>query len=174
MTDAPVPLDEQIAAVKRVTEMMGPAFRDDDFAMMRSILVTLEAQPRQPGEGYNEPCYYCGEPCNAVAGNPGMWPVALCHPDDPGVVKYHHHDCVAERLEAQPALLAVVDAARKALAPFAEIGQWLFAIDKPDDEVFVPFKGLNGYDPNLTRGDFKRAFDALAALSPGAGQGVTP
>lgn len=44
-------------------------------------------------------CYYCGEGCEAYAGNPGRWPVALCHPDEPGVTKWHHVECVSRRLE---------------------------------------------------------------------------
>jgi len=50
-------------------------------------------------EGHDEPCYYCGEYCNSLAGNPSLWPVALCHTDEPGVVKWHHTGCVSERLE---------------------------------------------------------------------------
>ena len=50
-------------------------------------------------EGHDEPCYYCGKPCNSLAGDPGEWPVGLCHSDDPGVLKFHHERCVNERLE---------------------------------------------------------------------------
>jgi hypothetical protein len=50
-------------------------------------------------EGHKEPCYYCGEPCNSLHGNPNLWPIPLCHSDEPGVVKYHHTGCVSERLE---------------------------------------------------------------------------
>lgn len=49
-------------------------------------------------EGHNKPCYYCGENCDALAGNPGKWPVMLCHKDEPGVMKYHHVECVTKRL----------------------------------------------------------------------------
>ena len=49
-------------------------------------------------EGHNELCYYCKEPCNSLAGNPGKWPIALSHPDEPGVVKWHHTGCISERL----------------------------------------------------------------------------
>lgn len=49
-------------------------------------------------QAHDGPCYYCNKPTNGYAGNPGMWPVMLCHPDDPGVVKYHHVKCVSERL----------------------------------------------------------------------------
>lgn len=49
-------------------------------------------------EGHDELCYYCGEPCDSLAGFPSKWPVALCHSDEPGVVKWHHVGCVSERL----------------------------------------------------------------------------
>jgi hypothetical protein len=39
----------------------------------------IRAEERAAREGHGEPCYYCQEPCNSVAGNPGRWPVALCH-----------------------------------------------------------------------------------------------
>ena len=44
------------------------------------------------------PCYYCNKPTISHAGNPGLWPVMLCHADDPGKVKHHHVQCVSERL----------------------------------------------------------------------------
>lgn len=52
-----------------------------------------------PGEG--EACYYCGKPCDALTGNASLWPVALPHKDDPGVMKWHHVKCVSERLERE-------------------------------------------------------------------------
>lgn len=53
--------------------------------------------------GHDEPCYYCGKPCDSLAGNPSKWPIPLCHTDAPGVVKWHHTGCVTERLiENQP------------------------------------------------------------------------
>jgi hypothetical protein len=54
-------------------------------------------QPK-PAEGHGKPCYYCGEPCNSLAGNPNLWPLAFCHRDEPGKVKWHHTGCVTERL----------------------------------------------------------------------------
>jgi len=48
--------------------------------------------------GHRTDCYYCDKECNALAGNPSLWPIPLCHPDDPGKVKYHHIGCVSERL----------------------------------------------------------------------------
>lgn len=50
-------------------------------------------------DGHDELCYYCGKPCNALAGNPHEWPIPLCHSDEPGVVKWHHIGCVSQRLE---------------------------------------------------------------------------
>lgn len=58
----------------------------------------------QINDGDRQLCYYCKEPCNALAGNPEKWPIPLCHRDDPGQVKWHHIGCVTERLEpAEPA-----------------------------------------------------------------------
>jgi hypothetical protein len=50
-------------------------------------------------------CYYCGEPCNDLAGNPGLWTVYLCHKDDRGVPKAHHIQCISERLDAYDKIL---------------------------------------------------------------------
>lgn len=70
----------------------------------------LRAQTNaEPVQGHGEPCYYCGGPCNGLTGDPGWWPVGLCHPDDPGVVKWHHESCVTERLHrTETAALASV------------------------------------------------------------------
>jgi hypothetical protein len=57
-------------------------------------------------QGHNEPCYFCGRACNALAGNPGEWPIPLCHADEPGVVKWHHTSCVQERLRPPTASCA--------------------------------------------------------------------
>lgn len=48
--------------------------------------------------GHNQPCYYCGDPTDVFAGNPGLWPLPFPHADEPGVVKWHHTDCVMARL----------------------------------------------------------------------------
>jgi hypothetical protein len=50
-------------------------------------------------QGHGQPCYYCGKPCNCLIGNPNAWPIPLCHADEPGVVKWHHTGCVAERCD---------------------------------------------------------------------------
>lgn len=49
-------------------------------------------------KGHDAPCYYCGQPCNTYAGNPGLWPLGFTHEDEPGVVKWHHTGCVQGRL----------------------------------------------------------------------------
>lgn len=49
------------------------------------------------------PCYYCGEPTQSLAGDPGRWPLLFSHDDDPGVVRHHHTRCVYRLLpEANP------------------------------------------------------------------------
>ncbi len=50
-------------------------------------------------EGHNEPCYYCGEPCNSLHGNPSLWPLIFAHKEEPGIAKAHHTKCVTERLD---------------------------------------------------------------------------
>lgn len=49
-------------------------------------------------------CYYCGEPCEGFAGDPGRWPLAFGHRDNPGVTKWHHVRCVTDRLIENQAL----------------------------------------------------------------------
>jgi len=66
-------------------------------------------------EGHDEPCYYCGEPCNGLAGNPALWPIALCHSDDPGRVKWHHEGCVSKRLHDLDRLRALLQEAGEAI-----------------------------------------------------------
>lgn len=56
------------------------------------------ARRPQPMEGHGQPCYYCNEPCDGLAGNPNKWPIPLSHRDAPGYVKWHHVDCVTRRL----------------------------------------------------------------------------
>ena len=60
-------------------------------------------------EGHNEPCYFCKRPCNSLHGNPGLWPIPLCHTDEPGVVKWHHTICVMERLQERENLIAELE-----------------------------------------------------------------
>lgn len=55
----------------------------------------------KPQEGHGESCYYCHKACNSLAAAPSEWPVGLCHPDDPGKVKWHHIGCVSKRLHKE-------------------------------------------------------------------------
>ena len=55
----------------------------------------------KPDQGHGEACYYCHKACNSYAGNPSEWPVGLCHPDEPGKLKWHHTGCVSERLHKE-------------------------------------------------------------------------
>lgn len=63
--------------------------------------VETDGKQPEPGEGHGKPCYYCQKPCNGLAGNPSEWPIALCHPDEPGKVKWHHTGCVSDRLHGR-------------------------------------------------------------------------
>ncbi len=46
-----------------------------------------------------EICYYCEEPCNRGAGNPGLWPLVFSHKENPGIAVPHHMKCVQMRLD---------------------------------------------------------------------------
>jgi hypothetical protein len=72
-------------------------------------------------EGHDQPCYYCNKPCNSFAGNPSLWPIPLCHGDDPGRVKWHHIGCVSQRLRQRDDLLAACKSALDALEPLARV-----------------------------------------------------
>jgi hypothetical protein len=75
----------------------GERERDDALAKLKELGAL---------QGHNTPCYYCKTPCNAVAGSPSLWPIPLCHKDDPGKVKWHHIGCVMKRLTERDAWLA--------------------------------------------------------------------
>lgn len=49
-------------------------------------------------EGHGELCFFCGLPCSDLAADPGQWPLGFAHPDETGVVQWHHTSCVVERL----------------------------------------------------------------------------
>lgn len=87
----------------------------------------------------------------------------------------HHktHQCQSCGHEWQPFRFATVgiahpahdvDGMKAALEPFAWVGSWLFARDLPDDTPMVTVTGA-GKDVQLTRGMFKAAHTALAALN---------
>lgn len=64
----------------------------------QEIDAALEKIKPSHSEGHGKQCYYCGDPCNDLIGNPSKWSVALCHRDEPGVVKWHHTGCITSRL----------------------------------------------------------------------------
>lgn len=47
--------------------------------------------------GHDEKCEHCGEPCDAFAGNPSLWPTPL-YSKVPGKVGYWHMGCASKRL----------------------------------------------------------------------------
>lgn len=75
--------------------------------------------------GQSKPCHYCGEPCSALAADPGLWPLAFCHRDEPGVVKWHHTHCVTRRLVENQ--MTDLDKLRAALQTIDEGLDWFFA-----------------------------------------------
>jgi hypothetical protein len=98
--------DEQLAEIRRRFSYEGGTGYVSDIPFLLSRLDKARAEVARltalqtTHEGHEQPCYYCGEPCNALAGNPGLWPVGLHHREDPGVVKWHHDRCVSLRLDA--------------------------------------------------------------------------
>jgi hypothetical protein len=97
------------------------AAEDDKNATIEDLSRKLEASRHRVAElekqttgleGHGRLCYYCGDPCSSLAGNPMMWPIPLCHSDDPGVVKWHHTGCVSSRLER----IAEMEASRHRVA----------------------------------------------------------
>lgn len=47
------------------------------------------------------PCFYCGELCNDLAGDPGLWSLYFPDPDQygSGYGRHHHTKCVMRRLD---------------------------------------------------------------------------
>jgi hypothetical protein len=75
----------------------------DDAVKACTMVVDRPTVLLENSHGHNKPCYYCKEPINSLAANPGKWGVPLCHKDEPGRVKWHHIECVSQRLiENQP------------------------------------------------------------------------
>lgn len=79
-------LKEKVAEAKTELELQEKAWN------------TLADKLRETEEKKDGACYYCGEKTNSFAGNPGLWPVRLCHVDEPGKAKYHHAKCISIRL----------------------------------------------------------------------------
>lgn len=98
---------------------------------------------RSDRQGHNIPCYWCGKPCNSLAGNPGQWPVPLCHADQPGRVKWHHIECVSSRTDDR---LPVAERQRdeavvllRKVRPYvaSETSRWANSIVKEDGLVLI-------------------------------------
>lgn len=102
------------------------------------------------------PCYYCQQPTNSIAGNPGLWPLRFTHPDGTGVVRFHHTQCVLNRLRESPCpncgvteKVCVACGTAKAMieAAKAEIDRqdewWTKELQKIDVRV-LPITGANG------------------------------
>ena len=84
-------------------------------------------------DGHNQPCHYCKELCDCLAGNPGRWAIPLTHKEEPGVVKWHHIDCVSNRLDMIPVLASLLKLAWEGdLHPeiLKKLGEALEALEK--------------------------------------------
>ena len=56
-----------------------------------------------PLQGHNAPCCRCGERCDALAANPGLWPLILVpvwRECEPGVAEVHCSNCVHAMMAA--------------------------------------------------------------------------
>ena len=123
-------------------------------------------------EGHKKPCYYCKEICNSLAGNPSKWPIPLCHPDDPGKVKWHHIGCVMERLTDYERLLRECDDERLRALNEAARAQCEFcaqglAVQPKGDDPFLDGK-LWHVDGGIFRICRASAIRAIAAEQPPA------
>ncbi len=93
ITDAEV--DEAHGVLDRILE--GTSISHHTVRLM--LEAAAAARPATGSlQGQGEPCYYCGEQCDHLAGNPSKWPIVLCHRDEPGKPKWHHTGCVTARL----------------------------------------------------------------------------
>ena len=74
-------------------------FADLVLEVAKEVCDETEKRVRKElGKFDGEPCYYCGKPISAIAADPGLWGIPLCHADEPGVIKPHHIGCVVDRL----------------------------------------------------------------------------
>jgi hypothetical protein len=71
----------------------------DEYGMECKTGTEYDVLGEARARGHEQPCYYCGETCNALAGNPAKWPLGFPHKEEPGAVKYHHVGCVMDRLD---------------------------------------------------------------------------
>lgn len=116
------PMAPDLAAIERLHEtfvagQMYDCWRDAAYQIAEKVpgLLAEVRRLQAEREGHREPCYYCQEPCNSLAGNPNLWPIALCHADDPGVVKWHHTGCVSSRLVERAAAPPVEQTVEEAI-----------------------------------------------------------
>ena len=97
------------------------------------------------------PCYYCNEPTESNAGNPGLWPVLLCHSDDPGKVKHHHVRCVSNRLAEFERLKEAWDALPRSeavdqlIASRAEVKRLKAEVDLRERQMALAAKYISRY-----------------------------
>lgn len=61
---------------------------------------------------HDGPCYYCGEPTDSLAGNPGLWPLRFPHEDEPGKMKWHHAKCVMQKLREGAEAARLIEGAK--------------------------------------------------------------
>lgn len=91
-------LDELLRIKEHVKSDHHVRLSREEFAKLAAA-AEKGIQPAQLNvQGHDEACYYCGAKCSALDGDPARWPVALCHPEEPGVVKWHHSGCVSDKL----------------------------------------------------------------------------
>ncbi len=94
---------------------------------------------KQSDHFHGKPCYFCNQPINSLAGDPGKWGIPLCHEDEPGVVKAHHIGCVASRLALVKELVGALEVAK------TMIQSW-------DSQCLADFKlGLDRIDAALEK-----------------------
>jgi len=162
-------LREQLAAAERRAELLAESVKREEahgcelssaIAVVARERDTALARVRELSEalpGHGEPCFYCSEPCDALAGNPGRWPISFAQPDGTGVCRTHHSACVVKRLSRAEAAEAREAALREALRPFASVKLNYEVSDK------LGLKLVYSVDPDLRASDFRRASAALAA-----------
>lgn len=73
--------------------------RAAEWDLIRPLLIRPAPETDGKLEGHGEPCAFCGKLCDRFAGNPGAWPIAFAHPDGTGIVKWHHVNCVVDRIQ---------------------------------------------------------------------------
>jgi hypothetical protein len=77
---------------------------DGELAALQAKCVALEKRIKAEMDSHDQPCYFCSEKISDTSANPGKWGIGLCHKDDPGVIKWHHEECVYQRLDERDSL----------------------------------------------------------------------